>query len=263
MVWIFITVIGIVIIVAIANANKKSTPPPSVKKNYSNTIRKDMYRENIEDEELKNNLFKNFYEEYKHYSIIDLEILIERGRKSQYNDYSLEDKMKFKAQKTLIEELQIKEFRDFFMLNLYKKKNYALTYLKSNLNMIRYYESRGMEPIPQNILSDYRDYISNLELNNDIKVVSDLSIVKLKNWMERREDKKIHPLLIDYFQYRLDNEELELNLLKEKSKASRNIDRNKSLGNNDKSEIHTEKMNQILENIESLKKSFFDSHNTQ
>jgi hypothetical protein len=55
-------------------------------------------------EEEKKSIFNKYYEEFKNFDISTLNHFIESGKKSSYEEYTDDDKMKFKAQRTLIEE---------------------------------------------------------------------------------------------------------------------------------------------------------------
>lgn len=57
-----------------------------------------------DDENGKKELFAKYLEEYKDHSIEELEQLIETNKKEDYNDYTLDDKQKWRAMKTIIEE---------------------------------------------------------------------------------------------------------------------------------------------------------------
>lgn len=90
-----ILVLIIIIIIVIVVFSKKNT------ETINSNIFDDIDR-NIELE--KKRLFEEYYSKYKNYEISTLEDMIEFGRKNSYKDYTLDDKMKFKACKTLIRE---------------------------------------------------------------------------------------------------------------------------------------------------------------
>lgn len=56
------------------------------------------------DEEIeKKQVFEKYLEQYKDYSVDQLELLINENKKENYSDYTLEYKQKYRAMKTLIE----------------------------------------------------------------------------------------------------------------------------------------------------------------
>ena len=56
-----------------------------------------------DEEKEKKQTFEKYLEEYKDYSVDQLEALIIENKKENYSDYTLDDKQKFRAMKTLIE----------------------------------------------------------------------------------------------------------------------------------------------------------------
>lgn len=112
-----IIIIFFVIVIAIIKGNLKSKPEEKrdYKKDNSISQREYIPSENkstmgsfekkYEDLEKEKKLaFEKYYAEFKDFKISTLEFLIESGKKSSYEDYTEDDKIKFKAQKTLIEE---------------------------------------------------------------------------------------------------------------------------------------------------------------
>lgn len=94
---------------------------PKKKKQNSDIIRRVEMME-------KEQHFKTYYEKFKNNSISQLNDQIELNKKDNYEDYSVEDKMKFKAQKTLIAQKLKEEWNS--------KINNTINSTKVNSNLL-------------------------------------------------------------------------------------------------------------------------------
>lgn len=125
---IFAAIIVIVIIFSVGKAKTNTEIEEKivhVKKNY-------VYEEKkyVPSEDEKKSIFDRYYAEFKDFDISTLDFIIETGKKSSYHDYTEDDKMKFKAQKTLIEEKRKVEQT--------RRIQKQLQNVKSNINLVEY-----------------------------------------------------------------------------------------------------------------------------
>jgi hypothetical protein len=109
--WILFVIIVIVIIVAIANSSKGNVKTPQNNSWFEENERK---HRNYHD-----SLFEQYLEEYKDLTLEDIKWKIKWGKKDSYDDYTDDDKMRFRALKTIQERIRTDNFRNFFMNRQY------------------------------------------------------------------------------------------------------------------------------------------------
>lgn len=155
-------------------------------------VNSDDYKKIAEEKEM---LYNKYYAEYKNFDISTIEMQLELGYKSTYEEYTEDDKMKFKAQKTLISEKREKE-------NLLKIKNQILS-LKLNPNLVEYINGNY---IPINEVDSMVRSIRYTIFKNDEKTIVN-RFIELKNSMDT---KKFNEIVFRQYNYD-DFEELSFN----------------------------------------------------
>jgi hypothetical protein len=250
--WVVIIIIIIVVIVFVKTPKENWKKFPQNEKVTFKSIER-------KEQEYKDDLFRHYLELNKDLTYQEIDAKIERGRKDNYEDYTEESKMEFRALKTLQQRIRTEDFRNFFIEKGFIDENISSQELNNRIHEIRFYiDAYKMKPIPEDIVNEAKEMALKKEFEEYKNLLTSKSILQVKNWMEKRKDKTLPFKIQEYYKYRLDFEVEEYRLTKEITKLRGNINRNASVGNLDKVKEYEALLEEIFRKLEHLKNSFFD-----
>jgi hypothetical protein len=235
----------------------------TVAKQVQGTVTVDYLRpETEEDKARKNSLFEHYLEVNKNLTFEEIDKKIESGRKSNYDDYTEESKMEYRALKTLQEKIQNENFRNFFIERKFLTDKISSKELNNQINNIQYRISLyKMEAIPEDIVNEAKKIVLEKEFEEYKILLTSKTILQLKNWMEKRKDEVFPPKIEEYYTYRLEKEEEEYQLTKELTRLKNNISQNAKIGEVEKVREYEILLVENTKKLENLKSSFFDFEN--
>jgi hypothetical protein len=217
--------------------------------------------ETTEERKRKDSLFEHYLEANKDLTYEEIEQKIQQGRKSNYEDYTEESKMEFRALKTLQERIRTKNFRDFFMEKKFLADDISSQDLNRYINEIdSYIRSYKMQPIPEEIINEAKQTVEKIKFNEYRELFTSKSILQLKNWMDKQKGKSFPVKIEEYYKFRLENEEEEYRLTKEITRLKNNISQNAKVGNLEQEREYEPLLREQEKKLDDLKKSFFNKN---